>query len=72
MATDTFGRGIDVERVNIVVDCNAPPDADPYFDRAGEPLERIKSIRPFSEDPFQSCQSVRHQKPGDYLRVFGG
>lgn len=28
VATDIFGRGIDVERVNIVVNYDCPPDAD--------------------------------------------
>ena len=35
VATDIFGRGIDVERVNIVVNYDAPPDADSYLHRVG-------------------------------------
>lgn len=35
MATDIFGRGIDVERVNIVVNYDAPGDADSYLHRVG-------------------------------------
>ncbi|KAH9075704.1 P-loop containing nucleoside triphosphate hydrolase protein [Lactarius deliciosus] len=35
VATDIFGRGIDVERVNIVVNYDCPPDADSYLHRVG-------------------------------------
>jgi len=35
VATDIFGRGIDVERVNIVVNYDCPPDADTYLHRVG-------------------------------------
>jgi len=35
VATDIFGRGIDVERVNIVVNYDAPGDADSYLHRVG-------------------------------------
>jgi ATP-dependent RNA helicase UAP56/SUB2 len=35
VATDIFGRGIDVERVNIVVNYDAPPDPDSYLHRVG-------------------------------------
>jgi superfamily II DNA/RNA helicase len=35
VATDIFGRGIDVEWVNIVVNYDCPPDADSYLHRVG-------------------------------------
>ncbi|TIA92746.1 hypothetical protein E3P99_00461 [Wallemia hederae] len=35
VATDIFGRGIDVERVNIVVNYDTPTDADSYLHRVG-------------------------------------
>jgi len=35
VATDIFGRGIDVERVNIVINYDAPSDADSYLHRVG-------------------------------------
>ncbi|KAG8981601.1 Suppressor of the cold-sensitive snRNP biogenesis mutant brr1-1 [Tulasnella sp. 427] len=35
VATDIFGRGIDVERVNIVVNYDSPTDADSYLHRVG-------------------------------------
>ena len=43
VATDIFGRGIDVERVNIVVNYDCPPDADTYLHRVGwvKPFEII-------------------------------
>ncbi|KAJ7126080.1 hypothetical protein C8R44DRAFT_913313 [Mycena epipterygia] len=35
VATDIFGRGIDVERVNIVINYDCPPDADSYLHCVG-------------------------------------
>ena len=37
MSTDLFGRGIDIERVNIVInyDFLAPEDTDQYLHRVG-------------------------------------
>ncbi|KAI9453056.1 ATP-dependent RNA helicase SUB2 [Boletus coccyginus] len=35
VTTDIFGCGIDVERVNIVVNYDCPPDADSYLHRVG-------------------------------------
>ncbi|ODO10412.1 ATP-dependent RNA helicase SUB2 [Cryptococcus amylolentus CBS 6273] len=35
VATDIFGRGIDVERVNVVINYDAPLDADSYLHRVG-------------------------------------
>jgi len=35
IATDIFGRGIDVERVNIVINYDMPDGADSYLHRVG-------------------------------------
>lgn len=35
VATDVFGRGIDIERVNIVVNYDMPDGADTYLHRVG-------------------------------------
>merc|ERR1711935_933593 len=35
VATDLFGRGIDIERVNIVVNYDMPTDSDSYLHRVG-------------------------------------
>merc|ERR1712072_1476137 len=35
VATDLFGRGIDIERVNIVINYDMPDDSDSYLHRAG-------------------------------------
>ena len=35
VATDVFGRGIDVERVNIVVNYDMPDTSDQYLHRVG-------------------------------------
>merc|ERR1739840_58192 len=35
VSTDLFGRGIDIERVNIVVNYDMPADSDSYLHRVG-------------------------------------
>merc|ERR1712072_676841 len=35
VATDLFGRGIDIERVNIVINYDCPDDSDTYLHRVG-------------------------------------
>merc|ERR1712220_3963 len=35
VSTDLFGRGIDIERVNIVVNYDMPSDSDSYLHRVG-------------------------------------
>lgn len=35
VATDLFGRGIDIERVNVVVNFDMPKDIDDYMHRVG-------------------------------------
>lgn len=35
VATDIFGRGIDIERVNIVVNYDMPDNSDTYLHRVG-------------------------------------
>jgi len=35
VSTDVFGRGIDIERVNIVINYDMPTDADQYLHRVG-------------------------------------
>lgn len=35
MATDVFGRGIDIEKVNIAINYDLPTDADSYLHRVG-------------------------------------
>lgn len=44
VATDIFGRGIDVERVNIVVNYDCPPDADSYLHRVGYALSHRVNV----------------------------
>lgn len=44
VATDIFGRGIDVERVNIVINYDCPPDADSYLHRVGYVLNTFDNI----------------------------
>lgn len=35
VATDLFGRGIDIEKVNIVINYDMPDGSDPYLHRVG-------------------------------------
>mmetsp|Transcript_12140 Transcript_12140/g.18371 ORF Transcript_12140/g.18371 Transcript_12140/m.18371 type:complete len:107 (-) Transcript_12140:63-383(-) len=35
VATNLFGRGIDIERVNVVINYDMPEDADSYLHRVG-------------------------------------
>lgn len=35
VSTDIFGRGVDFERVNIVINYDMPPTADQYLHRVG-------------------------------------
>lgn len=35
VATDLFGRGIDIERVNVVINYDMPDSADQYLHRVG-------------------------------------
>ncbi len=35
VATDVFGRGIDIERVNIVINYDMPDNSDQYLHRVG-------------------------------------
>ena len=35
VATDVFGRGIDIEKVNIAINYDLPADADSYLHRVG-------------------------------------
>ena len=35
VATDVFGRGIDIERINVAINYDLPSDADSYLHRVG-------------------------------------
>ena len=35
VATDVFGRGIDIERINLAINYDLPNDADSYLHRVG-------------------------------------
>lgn len=66
VATDIFGRGIDVERVNIVINYDCPPDADSYLHRVG--YVSTKKLNP--RDLFQqTSRTFRDERPRDYIRV---
>ena len=60
VATDIFGRGIDVERVNIVINYDAPTDADSYLHRVGL-VHVFRDGCWSSYSPSQPCRSLRYQ-----------
>merc|ERR1739845_93503 len=35
VSTDLFGRGVDIEKVNIVINYDMPPESDTYLHRVG-------------------------------------
>lgn len=35
VSTDVFGRGIDIERINLAINYDMPPEADQYLHRVG-------------------------------------
>ena len=41
VATDLVGRGIDIERVNIVINYDMPDSADTYLHRVSIPIYKI-------------------------------
>ena len=56
MATDLFGRGIDIERVNLVINYDFPVDRDSYLHRVGRAGRfgtkglAINFVKPDAED----------------------
>jgi Helicase conserved C-terminal domain len=59
VATDIFGRGIDVEQVNIVINYDCPPDADSYLHRVGY-VPIASQHYPFTQIGIKSCWTVWH------------
>lgn len=49
MATNLFGRGMDIERVNIVFNYDMPEDSDTYLHRVSGP-PGVPSLVPPSQD----------------------
>lgn len=41
VATNLFGRGMDIERVNIVFNYDMPDDSDTYLHRVSEMFPRL-------------------------------
>ena len=48
VATNLFGRGMDIERVNIVFNYDMPEDSDTY-------LHRVSNQFPCAYSPIQKC-----------------
>lgn len=72
VATDIFGRGIDVERVNIVINYDCPPDADSYLHRVGYVYNHFFYVRcMFIPLSLQSCWSIWHERLGNHFRLLG-
>ena len=57
VATDLFGRGMDIERVNIVINYDMPEDSDSYLHRVSinESMDNIITLTVGS-----TCRKVWH------------
>lgn len=63
VATDIFGRGIDIDHVNIVINYDMPVDTDTYLHRVcGRGLSCVGG----------KGGQVRHKGTSHQLRVIGG
>ena len=60
VATDVFGRGIDIERVNIVINYDMPDNSDSYLHRVR--LEEIILIAIGG-----TCRKIWNERPRYYL-----
>lgn len=70
VATDIFGRGIDIERVNIVINYDMPTESDTY-------LHRVLSCKPLRleeqnvlEQKVSQSYSAQVQKTTRFLKTF--
>ncbi len=70
VATDIFGRGIDVERVNIVINYDCPPDADSYLHRVGLVLLR-SCLNSLLNHSSQTSRSIWNERSCYYVCVVG-
>ena len=55
ISTDLFGRGIDIEKINVVINFDMPNEADQYLHRVGDRKSRYQG----------TCYQL-HIKPGGY------
>lgn len=83
VATNLFGRGMDIERVNIVFNYDMPEDSDTYLHRVSASTIRITSdlcrrpLKPRAASQPKLCSStlgcpcrpVWNQRPGRHLCV---
>jgi superfamily II DNA/RNA helicase len=59
VATDIFGRGIDIDHVNIVINYDMPVDTDTYLHRVSPQLDSAGG----------TSRQIRHQGTRHQLRV---
>lgn len=64
MATDIFGRGIDIDHVNIVINYDMPVETDSY-------LHRVKDKDDTRVLLGRKSRQIRNQRPGDQLHLVG-
>lgn len=82
VATNLFGRGMDIERVNIVFNYDMPEDSDTYLHRVsassqcgwdqGLPHPSSDTEECLSPDPVSvggSCWSLWYQGPGSHFCI---
>ena len=57
MATNLFGRGMDIERVNIVFNYDMPDDSDTYLHRVSHINEALESFIVVLRNKFRNLLS---------------
>lgn len=60
MATNLFGRGMDIERVNIAFNYDMPEDSDTYLHRVNIHYSRLLCIEKPNDHPTQNLKTVLH------------
>jgi ATP-dependent RNA helicase UAP56/SUB2 len=64
VATDLFGRGIDIERVNIVINYDMPDDSDSYLHRVRWMWQRVCWKKKYSSLYIQVARAGRFGTKG--------
>lgn len=68
VCTDIFGRGIDIERVNIVINYDMPDSADTYLHRVSFFCFFIKKkVSLLKKKKGWSCWSFRYERSCDHV-----
>jgi ERCC4-related helicase len=67
VATNLFGRGMDIERVNIVFNYDMPESTDTYLHRVRSLVARVTESKELCHRSGCSCWSIRYERFGNHL-----